>query len=83
MENNIQDNSFLSVYYATLGGARSLFIDEKVGSIEKEKDADLLCIKFGDDKPLDPYMTVISSESNNIEYSMVKGKFLYKKNDLQ
>ena len=83
LDENFDDSTFLSIYFATLGGAKALFIDEKIGSIEKGKEADLLCVHYGNEKPVDPYLSVISSNYENIEFTMVKGNFLYNKNEHQ
>ena len=64
--------SFATVYSATLGGARSLFIEDKTGSIEKGKEADLIYItpEYGS---RDPYFDVISSRQNDLKLVMVAG----------
>ena len=64
--------SFAAVYSATLGGARSLFIEDKTGSIEKGKEADLIYIKpeYGS---RDPYFDVLSSRHEDLKLVMVAG----------
>lgn len=79
IEKKIENNSFLSIYFATLGGAKSLFMEDTIGSIEIGKDADLICINY-EKKPNDPYETIHNSDSENIEFSMVRGEFLFGNN---
>ncbi len=66
----------LSVRFATLGGAEALFIEEKVGSVEVGKDADLICLERCGDVEPDPFMSVLSSGPQNLRFSMVRGKFV-------
>lgn len=73
--------SYLTVYAATLGGAKALFLENKIGSIEKNKEADLIFIK-SDNKMLDPYLSVISSTDDDLTFSMVKGETIYSKADI-
>lgn len=71
-----KESSYHTVYCATLGGARSLFIEEKTGSIEPGKEADLIFLSY-DKKPSDPYLQVLLSGSENLRFSMVSGKLLW------
>ena len=80
VESNIENNTFRTVYYGTLGGAKALFLDGKIGSIEAGKEADLICFNYGDQKPKDPYLSVLNSDFDDLEFSIVRGKFIYKKN---
>jgi len=73
------DPSFQTVYTATLGGAKALFIEDMVGSIEKNKKADLICISY-DEKPEDPYSHVIYAGRDRLEMNMVNGSIVYSKN---
>ncbi|HEX3036387.1 MAG TPA: amidohydrolase family protein [Thermodesulfobacteriota bacterium] len=68
--------AFFTVYLATLGGAKSLFLEDKIGSIEMGKDADLIFLspKYISN---DPYLSVISSSKGDLRLSMVKGKIIY------
>lgn len=68
--------SFQTVYLATLGGARSLFIEDMVGSIEAGKKADLIFISY-DEKPDDPYLYVIYADKDKLKMNMVNGKVIY------
>ncbi len=72
-------DTFRTIYYSTLGGAKALFLDDKTGSIEVGKQADLICLNFGNEIPVDPYLFVISSDNKNLEFSMVNGRFLFNK----
>ncbi len=52
------------VYISTLGGARALFLEDKIGSIEKGKGADLIFIQTG--KTENPYPEIIEAEKAEI-----------------
>ncbi|MGH7889471.1 MAG: amidohydrolase family protein, partial [Thermodesulfobacteriota bacterium] len=66
---------FFTIYLATLGGARALFLEEETGSIEKGKDADLTFIR-SENLSYDPYMSVISSSKDDVKLVMVKGNVI-------
>lgn len=73
--------AFKSVHAATLGGAGALYLEEKTGSIDPGKEADLIYI----DTPgsfRDPYLSVISSASANLGMVMTAGRVLYKKDGI-
>jgi cytosine/adenosine deaminase-related metal-dependent hydrolase len=74
----VRDAPFFTVYAATLGGAKSIFLENKIGSLEKGKDADLIFLDPADCYT-DPYLSVISSTSNDLKLSMVRGKIIYSK----
>ncbi|MGB7293119.1 MAG: amidohydrolase family protein [Thermodesulfobacteriota bacterium] len=74
----VSDAPFFTVYAATLGGAKSIFLEHKTGSIEKGKDADLIFLDPAD-YYTDPYLSVISSTSKDLKLSMVRGKVIYSK----
>ncbi len=68
-------------YYATLGGAKILGMENMIGSIESGKSADLLFYKVdsimsgsAEDKIAD---IVFTSHDKNIEKVMIAGKFVY------
>ena len=65
-----------SVYCATLGGARALYIDDVTGSIEKGKEADLIFLNSANSSK-DPYLSVISSTKDNLEMVMVSGDIIF------
>lgn len=44
--NNQKFSSLQAFYTATLGGAKSMYIDDKVGNFEKNKEADFVVIDF-------------------------------------
>ena len=69
---------FFTVYSGTLGSARSLFIEDRVGSIEKGKEADLIFIKK-DSRSTEPYQTVVCSHKEDIHLSLVKGRIVHSK----
>ncbi len=71
-----KDAASRSVYCATLGGAKALYIEDKTGSIEKGKEADLIFLN-SDNRSNDPYLSVISSTSKNLDMLMVRGNILY------
>jgi len=73
--------SFFTVYAATLGGAKSIFLEDKIGSIESGKDADLIFIKT-DRTSTDPYISVISSSRESLKMLMVKGNILHLSKEL-
>ncbi|MCL4245928.1 MAG: amidohydrolase family protein [Candidatus Dadabacteria bacterium] len=73
--------AFKTVHAATLGGAGALYIENKTGSIDPDKDADLIYI----DAPgnfRDPYLSVISSASSSLGMVMTAGRVLYKKDGI-
>ena len=58
---------------ATLGGARALGIDKFVGTIEKNKKADLIAFKI---KNNDPFMSVIDSNNSDLKLSIINGQIV-------
>jgi len=76
-----KDGSFFTVYAATLGGAKSIFLEDKIGSIEKGKDADLIFLR-PENAYTDPYLSVISSTNRDLKLSMVRGNVVYSKKNL-
>ena len=66
----------LAVCFATLGGAGALFIEERTGSLEVGKDADIVCVECGEAAVSDPYRAVLNSGPRNVVFSMAKGNFL-------
>ena len=74
-----KESSYEAVYAATLGGARALFLEDKIGSIEIGKEADLIFLS-SKNASNNPYLSVVSSTNENLELVMVKGKILYSKN---
>ena len=68
--------AYKSVYAATLGGAGALFIEDRVGSIEPGKEADLIFLD-PENESADPYLSVISSDGCNLGLVMVGGSILY------
>ncbi|MER3447847.1 MAG: hypothetical protein C4291_13915 [Candidatus Dadabacteria bacterium] len=68
--------SFFTIYLATLGGAKALFLEDRIGSIEKGKEADLIFLNTGNPSS-DPYLSIISSCKKDLKLVMVKGKIIY------
>ena len=75
----IRESARLAVYFATLGGAKALFIEEKTGSLEIGKSADIICIQHQGKTIPDPYRCIVSSKPKNLQFSMVGGNFIYSK----
>lgn len=75
-----KEASFQTVYCATLGGARSLFIDKETGSIEAGKAADLIFLSYKT-KPADPYLQVLLSTKDQLQMNMVGGNIIWSRND--
>ncbi len=71
---------------ATINGAKALGLDEKIGTIEKGKDADLIIMdldKANTAPGNDPYSAVVfSSDERNIEYVFSSGHLLLDKGEL-
>lgn len=68
-----------ALYAATLGGARALFLEDKIGSLDIGKEADLIFLNSYNESK-NPYLSVISSTKENLELSIVKGNILYSRN---
>ena len=79
VEQVIGQSARLAVYFATLGGARALFIEEETGSLEVGKSADIICIGCKGEIAHDPYSCIVSSKPEDLQFSMVGGNFIYKK----
>ncbi len=79
VEQGIRQSARLAVYFATLGGARALFIEEKTGSLEIGKSADIICVDYEGEIAPDPYSSVVSSKPEDLQFSMVGGNFIYRK----
>ena len=58
---------------ATLGGAKALGLDNSIGTIEKNKKADLIAFNL---KNKDPYLSVMHSNSGDLKMSMIDGKII-------
>ncbi len=69
---------------ATIGGARALGIDDKVGSLEIGKCADLIAVDLSSSyqtPDADPVSAVVNTcSSSDVLMAMVDGKTLYEKN---
>ena len=73
-----KEASYEAIYSATLGGARALFLEDKIGSIEIGKEADLIFLNSKNESN-NPYLSVVSSTNKNLELLMVRGNILYSK----
>jgi len=71
-----KEASYETIYSATLGGARALFLEDKIGSIEIGKEADLIFLNSKNESN-NPYLSVVSSTNENLKFVMVRGKILY------
>ncbi|HEY7534943.1 MAG TPA: amidohydrolase family protein [Thermodesulfobacteriota bacterium] len=69
---------YFTIYLATLGGARALFLEDRIGSIDKGKEADLIFLS-PKNAFQDPYMSVISCCKEDVKLVMVKGNVLSSK----
>ncbi len=79
VEQGIPQSARMAVYFATLGGARALFIEERTGSLEIGKSADIICVDHEGEVDSDPYFCIVSSNPQNLQFSMVGGNFVYRK----
>ena len=79
VEQGIPQSARQAVYFATLGGAKALFIEEKTGSLEVGKSADIICVDYQGKIAADPYPCIVSSKPENLQFSMVEGNFIYSK----
>jgi 5-methylthioadenosine/S-adenosylhomocysteine deaminase len=75
----ISAKSFLEM--ATIGGAKALRLDDKIGSLEKGKEADIISVDISKSHqvPLqNPYSTLVyTANQENILMTMVGGEILY------
>ena len=79
VEQGIRQSARLAVHLATLGGAKALFIEEETGSLEVGKSADIICIDCEEGIAPDPYSRIVSSRPEDLQFSMVRGNFIYRK----
>lgn len=75
-----QGAAYKTVYAATLGGAKALFLEDRVGSIEPGKEADLIFIN-PENESADPYLSVISAAGGNVGLVMAGGRVLHSRYD--
>ncbi len=71
----VKNPAQFTVYAATLGGAKALFIDHYTGSIDIGKKADLIFIEINDIYST-PYNSVIFSTEKDVKLSIVEGNLL-------
>lgn len=69
------------VYMATLGGAKAINLQDKVGSLEPGKEADIVVVDMSHSHQIpirDPYSALVyTANQENIILTMVAGKVLY------
>lgn len=84
--NHSQDGRFVSaedvLEMATLGGAKALGLDDKIGTIEAGKHADLTAISLSNiaQQPVSDVRAAIvfSSNARDVAMTMIDGKFVYR-----
>lgn len=80
-ERFLQASSANALRMATIGSARALGIDDKVGSLEAGKQADIIAIDLHNshqNPTTDPESAVIyTANQDNVKMTMVAGKVLY------
>ncbi|HEY9786204.1 MAG TPA: guanine deaminase [Candidatus Obscuribacterales bacterium] len=80
------------LYYATIGGARALKLDHKVGSLERGKEADFVIVNPNNrsavpgnilNHPTDEILSVLvfMGDDRMIEGTYVRGKAIYERED--
>lgn len=73
-------NSYKILQMATIGSAKALHLDDKIGTIEKGKDADIIgldisekCLPYIQSENIFQYI-VRYAKANNVMFTMIKGK---------
>ncbi|MDR3434101.1 MAG: guanine deaminase [Rouxiella aceris] len=86
-------SAFEAFYHATLGGARALHLDDKIGNFDAEKEADLVVLDPGatalqqlraaNSKTLAEKLFVLITlgDDRNIYRTLVDGKVVYQRNN--
>jgi cytosine/adenosine deaminase-related metal-dependent hydrolase len=74
------------VELATIGGARALNMDDKIGSLEKGKKADIVIVETTSSNMIpnyNPYATLVfQANSNNVDTTIVNGEIIVKNRKL-
>jgi len=85
--NNILMRPVEILELATIGGARSLYMDDQIGSIEPGKLADIIVIetKSPNMVPLyDPYAAVVfQAEPSNVSTTIINGKIVMENREMK
>lgn len=80
-ERFIEDSAQNAIRMATIGAAKALGIDDKVGSLEPGKQADIIAIDMHNshqNPTTDPESAVIyTANQDNVKMTMVAGRILY------
>jgi 5-methylthioadenosine/S-adenosylhomocysteine deaminase len=66
----------------TINGAKALGLDNKIGSLETGKEADIVAIRLKTHPVYDPLKTLVYVGTNRVEYVWVGGKCLLKNTEL-
>ncbi len=70
------------VKMATIGGAKALRMDNKIGTLERGKEADMIIVDLSHSHQeivVDPYAALVySANQDNVALSMVSGEVIYK-----
>jgi 5-methylthioadenosine/S-adenosylhomocysteine deaminase len=70
------------VYMSTLGGAKALNLDDKIGSLESGKEADIIVVDMSHSHQIptrEPYSALVyTANQENVALTMVAGNILYK-----
>lgn len=77
----------VAVKMATIGGAKALNLDDKVGSLEKGKKADIVIIETESSNMIpnyDPYATLVfQANPGNVRTTIVNGKIIVEDRELK
>lgn len=70
------------VYMATLGGAKAIALDDRIGSLDRGKEADIAVVDMSHSHQIpmrDPYSALVyTANQENVVLTMVAGKILYR-----
>ena len=72
---------------ATIGGARSLYMDDQIGSIEQEKFADIIIVETKSPNMVpcyDHYAAVVfQAEPSNVSTTIINGKIVMENREMK
>lgn len=73
------------VRMATLGGAQALGLDQKIGSLDAGKEADVIAVDLSHSHQIptrDPYSALVyTANQEDVVFSMVGGRYLYRQGE--